>query len=142
MFLYTIKKDVDNSNILKRSLTSLKINSKSYFINNQIEKLLSIWPIFKKIVFSLDNNLDDKDLNKIKVLIINVLLTPFIAFNIKNSKIFFFLLGFIEKAKEMTTNLANRLFNYIFILICNILSCNISLINTSCNIIDLNLYCY
>lgn len=77
-----------------------------------------------------------------KVLIINIQSPLFIAFNIKNSKIIFSLLGFIEKAKKIVINLTNRLFNHIFIIIGNVLFCNIIPINTNNNNIDLNLYYY
>lgn len=134
--MYATKKSIDNPNIIIKNLTNLKIDLKSDLIKNLIKKLLNIWLISKKIWFSPNNNIDNKDLNKMKVLIINIQLPLFIVFNIKNSKFIFSLLGFIEKAKKIITNFTNRLFNHIFIIIGNILFCNITLINTNCNNID------
>lgn len=46
--LCILKKDVDYLSILKKSMTSQKINSKSDLVNDLIEKLLNILPILKK----------------------------------------------------------------------------------------------
>lgn len=46
--LCTLKKDVNHSNILKKSITSQEIDSKSNLMNNLIKKLLNILPILKR----------------------------------------------------------------------------------------------
>lgn len=76
---------------------------------------------FEETKFSLDNNLDNKSLNRIKILLINILPPIFIVFNNKISKAFFNLLGLIEKAEKIAINFANRLFNHSFITISNVL---------------------
>lgn len=45
----------------------------------------------------------------------------FIVFNNKNLEVFFTLLGLVEKAEKMITNLNDKLFSYSFITIGNIL---------------------
>lgn len=55
---------------------------------------------FKGIKLNLDNNLNNKNLNKIKTLIIDFLSTPSAVFNNKKSEIYFILLGFMKKAKN------------------------------------------
>lgn len=48
----------------------------------------------------MDNNLDYKNLDKIKELIIDILSPPLIVFNNKIFEIFFTLLNFVKKAKK------------------------------------------
>ena len=45
--LYALKKDVGHLSILRRSVTSQEIDSKSDLVNDLMEKLLSILPILK-----------------------------------------------------------------------------------------------
>lgn len=97
---------------------------------------------FKKTEFNLNNNLDDKGLDEIKALLINVLSPPSIVFNNKNSETFFTLLGFIETAGKRATNFANRLFSHFFTTICNVLPNYINSANTACKIINSNPFAY
>lgn len=55
---------------------------------------------FKGIKLNLDNNLNNKNLNKIKTLIIDFLSTLSAVFNNKKSEIYFILLSFMKKAKN------------------------------------------
>lgn len=89
---------------------------------------------------NLDNNLDNKDLNKIKALIINILLLFLVAFNNNNSKIFFTLLDFIKKVEKMATNLTNKLFSNFLFTISNILSNYINFIYAAYNILNILLF--
>lgn len=84
----------------------------------------------------MDNNLDYKDLDKIKKLIIDILSPPLVAFNNKIFEIFFTLLSFIKKAKKMTTNVTNKLSGYFFFIIGNILLNYINFANISSEIIN------
>lgn len=97
---------------------------------------------FEKIEFSLVNNLDNKYLDEIKLLIIDVLSPLSRVLNSKNSKTFFILLGLIEKAEEMATNLTNRSFSHFFITIGNVSPNHINSANTTCDIINTNLFAY
>lgn len=80
---------------------------------------------------NLNNDLDNKYLDEIKVLLIDVLLLLFIVFNNKNFKAFFILSGIIEKAKEIAINFADRLFSYFFITFGNILPNYINFANAT-----------
>lgn len=81
-------------------------------------------------------------MNKIEILIINVLLSSSTAFYDKNSNIFFNLFGLIKKAKKIATYLANELFNYFFIGIGNVLFTGINFAYTNCTSINPNLFVY
>ena len=54
---------------------------------------------FKKLEFNQNSDLDNKDLNKIKILIIDILLLLFSILNDKKFKVFFNLFGLIKKRK-------------------------------------------
>lgn len=92
--------------------------------------------------FNCNDNVDDKSLNKIEALIIDIPLLLLTIFYNKNSKAFFTLLGFVEKAKEIVTNLANRLFYHCVITIENILLNHINSANVNCDIFNNNLFAY
>lgn len=92
--------------------------------------------------FSADNNLDDKDLDKIKILVIDILSPPSAVLNNKNLKAFFTLLSFVEKIEEMIINFTNRSFTHSFIIIDNVSPNHISLANAACNISNTNLFIY
>ena len=75
---------------------------------------------FEGMKFNPDNNIDDKDLNEMEALIIDILLSPCTLLNNETSKTFFTLLGLVEKAEKMATNLADRLFSHCLITIGNV----------------------
>ena len=77
-------------------------------------------------------------MNKIEILIIDVLLLLSIILNNKNYSFFFNLLGFVEKAEKIVVKLANRLFSHFLIIIGNVLYNNIKHNNTSYNITNRN----
>lgn len=77
-----------------------------------------------------------------KIPFIDILSLPSIVFYNENSETFFTLLSFVKKAKEITTNFANRSFSYFFITIGNISSNYINFTNTTYNIINTNLFTY
>lgn len=85
---------------------------------------------------NLDNNLDNKDLNKIEILIIHILLLLLVTLNNMKSEVFFTLLSFVEKGKKMAIILTNRLFSYPLFIINKILP------NSIYNTIDLELFTY
>lgn len=97
---------------------------------------------FNGMKSDLDNNLEDGDLDKIEILIIDVLLLLLAIFNNKNFKTFFTSLGFIEKAEEIAINLANKSFNYFFFIIGNVLPNYMNSTYTICNPIDINPFAY
>lgn len=138
----TLKKNVNHLNILKKSVTNQKIDLKRDLANNLIEKLLGILRILKKIEFSADNNFDDKNLDEMEALLIDVPAPPSIVLNNKNSKVFFILLGFVEKAEKMAIKLANRLFSHFYITIENVSPNGINSANAACGTIDTNLFAY
>lgn len=92
--------------------------------------------------FSLNNDLDNKSLDKMKALIIDVLLLLSTVLNNENSKTFFKLLNLMEKAEEIATNLADRSFSHFFIIISNILPNYIRSDNIVCDISDANPFTY
>lgn len=99
-------------------------------------------PDFEGIEFSPDNNLDDKGLDEIEVLVIDILSLPFTISNNEDSDTFYISLGLIEKAKEMATNLTNRSFSHFLMTISNILLNHISSANVACDIFDTNIFDY
>lgn len=86
-----------------------------------------------------DNDLEDENLDEIEVLIINILSPPSATLNDKNSETFFTLLGFVKKAEEMTTNLANRSFNHFLFTIGNVLPNYMNSVYAAYDLIDTNL---
>lgn len=54
---------------------------------------------FKKLEFNQNSDLDNEDLDKIKILIIDILLLLFSILNDKKFKVFFNLFGLIKKAE-------------------------------------------
>ena len=92
--------------------------------------------------FSLDNDLDYKDLDEIKALIIDVPSPPSTFLNVETSKVFFTLLDVMKKAEKMATKLADRSFSPFFITISNVLSNYINSANAACDTIDTNLFAY
>lgn len=83
-----------------------------------------------------NNNLEDRDLNEIKAVTIDVPSSLLLTLNDENFKVFFILLKLIEKDGEMATALADRLFTHFVFTIGKILSKGIS------NTIDLDLFAY
>lgn len=84
----------------------------------------------------LDNDLDNKDLDEIEVLIIDILSPPSTILNNENSEAFFTLLSLVKKAEKMAAALANRLFSHFLFTIDKVFP------NATCNIIDSGLFAY
>ena len=97
---------------------------------------------FEGMEFSPDNNLDDENLYEMEVLIIDVPSPPSTVLNDETFKAFFTLLGLVQKAKEMTTNLADRSFSHSLITIGNVLHNYINSANAACDTIDTNPFAY
>lgn len=93
---------------------------------------------FEGTEFSLDNDPDDESLDEIQRLLLDIPSLLFIVFNNENSKAFFILLGFMEKAEEMITNLANRSFSLFLINIGNVSFNHINSTNATCDKIETN----
>lgn len=82
---YTMKKNVSHSSILEKSVISQKIDLKSYLVNILNKKTTYYIPNVKKMEWNLDNNLKNKNLDKMKELIIKVLSALLATLNNKNS---------------------------------------------------------
>lgn len=140
--LYILKKDIGFLNILKNSITSQETDLRKDLINKFDRKVAQYIVNFKEMKFSLNNDLNDKYFDEMEELVINVLLLPSTVLNNENSEAFFILLGFIEKAKEITINLADRSFSHFFIIIGNVLLNYIIHINTTCDMSDTYHFAY
>ena len=77
-----------------------------------------------------------------EALIIDIPSPPFTVLNNETFEVFFTLLGLVEKAEKMATNLANRSFSHFFITIGNISPNYINSANAACDTIDINLFAY
>ena len=97
---------------------------------------------FERTEFSPDNNLDDKGLDEMKALLIDVPSLPSTILNGENFEAFFTLLGLVEKAEEIATNLANRSFSHSLIIIGNVLPNHISSANAACDTINTDPFAY
>lgn len=75
-------------------------------------------------------------------MIIDVLSPLFTTLNDENSEAFLISLDFMEKADEMTTNLANRSFSYFLFTISNVSASSIKSANTNYDIINTNSFVY
>lgn len=86
--------------------------------------------------------MNNKNLDKIEILIIDIFLLLFIALKNKNFISFFILLGFIKKVKKIIINFINKLLSYFLFIIDNILFNNIKFANINYNIIKTSLFIY
>lgn len=97
---------------IREEHNELKSWFKEWFGQHFDKKIIQYIANFEKIKFSLNNNQDNDNLNKIEILTIDILLSPSTAFNDENSKVFFNLFRLIKKAEKMATYFANQSFNY------------------------------
>lgn len=81
-------------------------------------------------------------MDEIKALLIGVLSLSSTIFHKTDFKAFFILLGLKKKVENMVTNLANRLFSYFLIIICNVLPNYTYSANATFRIINRNLFTY
>lgn len=77
-----------------------------------------------------------------EVLLIDTPSPPSTILNNENFKVFFNLLGLMEKVEEMATNLPNKSFSYSLITISNVLPNHINFANATCNTIDIYFFAY
>lgn len=81
-------------------------------------------------------------MDKIKAVLINILLSQSTVLYIKNSKAFFTLLELVKKAMKIAINLANRLFSQFLITISTVSSNYINSANAAYNIINKDFFAY
>lgn len=89
-----------------------------------------------------NNNLNDNDLNKIKVLIIYILWYLLVTINNKDYKSFFTSFGPIKYIKVIATHFTNQLFSHFLSSNSKYLSNNINPSNANYIIADPNLFIY
>lgn len=83
-----------------------------------------------------DNDLNNRNLNEIKALVINFPLSLSATLNNENFEAFFNSLGFVKKIDKMAIIFTNKSFSYFLSIISKIFP------NATCNTIDLNFFAY